>query len=122
MLIPKSMDRGKDRTGLVVLLLLLLLKVPKAAIIADYRASERELKAEMEERISDLRKAGLEKDFARCPEGFVEVSTASFLHFWLRLYITSRRRARNIGGNSCGFRQVSKNGKADSKNVLRRLS
>ena len=35
--------QGKDRTGLVIILLLLLLKVPVAAIDADYRASEREL-------------------------------------------------------------------------------
>ena len=47
-----------------------MLKVPMAAIIADYRASERELESEMEERIGDIRKVGLQEDFARCPEEF----------------------------------------------------
>lgn len=41
-----------------------------AAIVADYRASERELESEMEERIGDIRKVGLQEDFARCPEEF----------------------------------------------------
>ena len=51
--------QGKDRTGLVVLLVLLVLEVPVADIVADYRASEGELQVEMEERISELRKGGL---------------------------------------------------------------
>ena len=41
-----------------------------AAIVADYRASERELESEMEERIGDIRKLGLQEDFARCPKEF----------------------------------------------------
>ena len=59
---------------------------------------ERELEAEMEERINDLRNGGLEEDFARCPKGFVEVSTflSIFLPFRLRLNITSHLGARNI--------------------------
>ena len=47
-----------------------MLEVPMAAIIADYRASERELEAEMEERTGDIQKVGLQEDFARCPEDF----------------------------------------------------
>ena len=54
----------------MVLLLLLMLKVPMTAIISDYRASERELESEMEERIGDIRKVGLREDFAKCPEEF----------------------------------------------------
>ena len=53
-----------------------MLKVPLAAIVADYRASERELEVEMEERIRELRKGGLEAEFARCPQGFVEAVVA----------------------------------------------
>ncbi|CAF9924534.1 MAG: hypothetical protein HETSPECPRED_005587 [Heterodermia speciosa] len=68
--------QGKDRTGLIVLLLLSMLEVPVAAIAADYRASERELEVEMEERLDELRKGGLEADFARCPTGFVEAVVA----------------------------------------------
>ena len=64
--------QGKDRTGLVVLLLLLMLEVPITAIEADYQTSERELQMEMEERIGELRKGGLEADFAECPAGFVK--------------------------------------------------
>lgn len=64
--------QGKDRTGLIVLLLLSMLDVPVAAIAADYRASESELEVEMEERLGELRKGGLEADFARCLTGFVE--------------------------------------------------
>ena len=68
--------QGKDRTGLIVLLLLSMLEVPVAAIAADYRASERELEVEMEKRLDELRKGGLEADFARCPTGFVEAVVA----------------------------------------------
>lgn len=64
--------QGKDRTGLVVLLLLLMLEVPISAIEADYQASERELQVELEERIGELRKGGLEAEFAECPAGFVK--------------------------------------------------
>lgn len=68
--------QGKDRTGLVVLLLLLMFDVPITAIDADYRTSERELQVEMEDRIGELRKGGLEADFAECPAGFVEAVVA----------------------------------------------
>ena len=68
--------QGKDRTGLIVLLLLCMLEIPVAAIAADYRASERELEVEMEERMGELRKGGLGADFAKCPTGFVEAVVA----------------------------------------------
>ena len=64
--------QGKDRTGLAILLMLLLLEVPLQAIAADYVASERELEVEMEERIADMSKVGLGRDFAGCPRSFVE--------------------------------------------------
>ena len=68
--------QGKDRTGLIILLLLFMLEIPVVAIAADYQASERELEVEMEERLGELRKGGLEADFARCPTGFVEAVAA----------------------------------------------
>ena len=68
--------QGKDRTGLVIILLLLLLDIPKDAITADYLASEQELVPEKEERVAELRRVGLTEDFARCPEGFVQHVTS----------------------------------------------
>ncbi|MCJ1405632.1 hypothetical protein MMC11_008860 [Xylographa trunciseda] len=64
--------QGKDRTGLVILLVLLLCWVPVGAIDKDYRASERELVPELEARLEELRAIGLGDDFAECPERFVE--------------------------------------------------
>ena len=64
--------QGKDRTGLVVIILLLLLNVPLPAVSADYMASERELQGEKEARMKETRAFGLGEDFSRCPEGFVE--------------------------------------------------
>ena len=63
--------QGKDRTGLVIMLLLLLLDVPVDAISADYMASERELGSEKEARMKEIQSVGLGEAFAGCPEGFV---------------------------------------------------
>ena len=64
--------QGKDRTGLVVILLLLLLDVPLRAISADYMASENELECERESRMEEIRHVGLGEEFAACPAGFVQ--------------------------------------------------
>ncbi|MCJ1371666.1 hypothetical protein MMC20_002885 [Loxospora ochrophaea] len=64
--------QGKDRTGLVVIFLLLLCDIPLDAISADFRASERELVSEREERIKDMAEIGLGEDFANCPTDFVQ--------------------------------------------------
>ena len=64
--------QGKDRTGLIVILVLLLCQVPEQAITADYRASERELVPERESRMKEIRSLGLTEEFASCPAGFVE--------------------------------------------------
>lgn len=64
--------QGKDRTGLVVLLLLLLCKVPSEIINADYMASERELMNEREERVREMKDVGFTEDFAGCPSDWVE--------------------------------------------------
>lgn len=70
--------QGKDRTGLSIILVLLLCDIPVKAISADYRASERELVSEREERVGELAAMGLGEEFAGCPEGFVE-SVVGFL-------------------------------------------
>lgn len=63
--------QGKDRTGLIVLLVLLLLEVDVEAITADYVVSERELEVARESRMKEIRSIGLGEEFAGCPQGFV---------------------------------------------------
>lgn len=63
--------QGKDRTGLSIMLLLLLLNTPLQAISADYLASERELLPELESRMVEISEVGLSEDFAGCPTSFV---------------------------------------------------
>lgn len=64
--------QGKDRTGLVVILVLLLCGVPADAITKDYMASETELEPEKEVRMREIEGMGLGREFARCPPGFVQ--------------------------------------------------
>lgn len=70
--------QGKDRTGIIVILLLLLCEVPVKAVANDYLASEKELQPEREERLKEIRATGLTDEFAGCQEGFVE-GVAGFL-------------------------------------------
>lgn len=63
--------QGKDRTGLTIMLLLLLVNAPLQAISADYLASERELLPEKESRMLEIGELGLTEDFAGCPPTFV---------------------------------------------------
>ncbi|KAJ9492266.1 hypothetical protein VN97_g994 [Penicillium thymicola] len=68
--------QGKDRTGLVVLLMLLLVGgVSVDAIVDDYSRSELELVSEFEERMEEIRAIGLGVDYTRCPTGFVGDTT-----------------------------------------------
>lgn len=63
--------QGKDRTGLVALLLLVILNIPLDIIAVDYMASEGELLPERGDRIQELRAMGLSDDFANCPPNWV---------------------------------------------------
>ncbi|KAK3067123.1 hypothetical protein LTR53_016183 [Teratosphaeriaceae sp. CCFEE 6253] len=63
--------QGKDRTGLTVLLVLMLLDVPLEAIERDYRLSERELEPEREDKLKEIRSIGLPDSFADCPADWV---------------------------------------------------
>ena len=63
--------QGKDRTGLIVMLVLLLCGVDIDAISNDYRMSEAKLKPEFEERMKEIASIGLDESFAGCPETFV---------------------------------------------------
>lgn len=64
--------QGKDRTGLIAILVLLLCGVPVEAIDRDYRASEKELVSGRAERVKQMKEIGLGEEFAGCPEGFVQ--------------------------------------------------
>ncbi|KAI9812647.1 MAG: hypothetical protein M1832_000367 [Thelocarpon impressellum] len=64
--------QGKDRTGLVVLLVLLLLRVPLPAVTADYLLSETALLPERESRLAEIHEIGLTEEFADCHEDWVE--------------------------------------------------
>jgi protein-tyrosine phosphatase len=64
--------QGKDRTGLVVLIVLMLCGVHHDAISHDYMTSEEKLLPETEERLKEILRIGLSKDFAACPEDFVK--------------------------------------------------
>ncbi|KAF2876091.1 protein-tyrosine phosphatase-like protein [Massariosphaeria phaeospora] len=59
--------QGKDRTGLVVMLVLFLLGVEIDAIEKDYLLSEPELAAERPARIKEIQSIGLSERFAMCP-------------------------------------------------------
>ena len=64
--------QGKDRTGITVLLVLLLCGIDIAAITADYVKSEPELEPEKEERMREIRSIGLDETFAQCPPDFCQ--------------------------------------------------
>lgn len=68
--------QGKDRTGLIVLLVLLLLRSPLDAVDKDYMLSAKELATEREERLVQIRKIGLPDEFAGCAEGWVRAIAA----------------------------------------------
>ena len=64
--------QGKDRTGLIVILVLLICDVPVRVISSDYVKSESELEPEKEERMKEIMSIGLDETFAQCPSDFCE--------------------------------------------------
>lgn len=69
--------QGKDRTGLIILLSLLLTGIIDSEVMAsEYVLSEKELEnepaAEKEERMREIRALGLGEEYARCPKNFTE--------------------------------------------------
>ena len=64
--------QGKDRTGITVLLVCMLLGAPTEAIKKDYVLSGRELAPERAEKLAEIRGIGLPDSFADCPENWVE--------------------------------------------------
>lgn len=64
--------QGKDRTGIIVLVALLLCNVDMEAIVSDYIKSELELESEREERLKEIESIGLDESFAKCPPDFCQ--------------------------------------------------
>lgn len=65
--------QGKDRTGLVILLVCLLCGVSEEAIREDYERSEVELEPERVARVEEISHIGLPASFAGCEDGWVGV-------------------------------------------------
>jgi protein tyrosine/serine phosphatase len=64
--------QGKDRTGIIILLVLLLCEINLGVISADYVLSESELESEKEERMKEIQSIGLDESFAQCPPDFCQ--------------------------------------------------
>lgn len=65
--------QGKDRTGLVVLLVALVCGASEAGVERDYLRSGEELEGEREERVREIGRIGLPAAFAGVEEGWVGV-------------------------------------------------
>ncbi|CAJ2507857.1 Uu.00g090430.m01.CDS01 [Anthostomella pinea] len=63
--------QGKDRTGLIIALTLMVLGVPVEAMSHDYLLSRAGLEAEKETRLAEIRELGLTPEWGDCPEDFV---------------------------------------------------
>ena len=64
--------QGKDRTGLVVALVLLVLGVPLDAVSHDYLLTQRALETDRDARIAEIEEIGLTPDWGDCPADFIE--------------------------------------------------
>ncbi|KAF2280755.1 uncharacterized protein EI97DRAFT_428860 [Westerdykella ornata] len=65
--------QGKDRTGLVIMLVLFLLGVSEDAITYDYMLSGPALEPERQERLKEIASIGLSEHFASVPPDVVEL-------------------------------------------------
>ncbi|KAI0157451.1 protein-tyrosine phosphatase-like protein [Xylariaceae sp. FL1272] len=63
--------QGKDRTGIIIALLLLALSVPSTAITYDYLLSQSGLKPERESRLAEIEEIGLTAEWGDCPEELI---------------------------------------------------
>lgn len=64
--------QGKDRTGLMITLFLLICRVPTAAIEYDYQLTDEKLAEERGQRLDEIREMGLSDEFGRTAPGFVQ--------------------------------------------------
>lgn len=63
--------QGKDRTGLIIALLLLICDVPTDAVEQDYELTDEKLVEERGDRLVELKEMGLSEEFGRTVKGFV---------------------------------------------------
>jgi protein-tyrosine phosphatase len=61
--------QGKDRTGMIAILVLLILNVPLEAIELDYGLSDEALLPEAESRLAEIRELGLPDSFGETDPG-----------------------------------------------------
>ncbi|KAI1335186.1 tyrosine/serine protein phosphatase [Xylariaceae sp. FL0016] len=91
--------QGKDRTGLIVALVLLALDVPVEAVAHDYMLSQAELEGERAERVAEMQEMGLTAEWGDCAEGFVES---------VKEYVDERYGGINAYLDSIGFASMER--------------
>lgn len=64
--------QGKDRTGLTIILALLLMDVPLDAVDYDYMITQSQLTTERAQRVKEINSIGLPASFADCDPDFVK--------------------------------------------------
>jgi protein-tyrosine phosphatase len=96
--------QGKDRTGLIVMLVLFLLGVDEAAVDRDYRLSESELAPEKEQRMKEIGSIGLTEQFAVCP---ADVVSSVHLHIKEK-YGTTEQYLQYVGVSKEAITRVKK--------------
>ncbi|KAK0727246.1 tyrosine/serine protein phosphatase [Lasiosphaeria miniovina] len=66
--------QGKDRTGVIVMLVLMILGIPQAAIDFDYRLTDEALLPEKTSRLAEISEIGLPAEFAETSEVLIKRS------------------------------------------------
>lgn len=64
--------QGKDRTGIIVILALLIVGVPDEAVDFDYQLSDKELQPEKASRLAEIREIGLPDEFGDTAKDLIE--------------------------------------------------
>jgi protein tyrosine/serine phosphatase len=64
--------QGKDRTGIVVMLALMIIGVPPEAIDYDYQLSDKELQPEKASRLAEIREIGLTEEFGDTAKDMID--------------------------------------------------
>jgi hypothetical protein len=70
--------QGKDRTGLVIAIVLSLCDVPRSLIVRDYVKTQKGLEAQREIMVQEMAKTGLDSTFSDAPEHVI-VDTLKYL-------------------------------------------
>lgn len=64
--------QGKDRTGIVIILALMIIGVPQEAVDFDYQLSDKELEPEKESRLAEIREIGLSDEFGDTAKDMIQ--------------------------------------------------